>query len=69
MRGLIFCFIFSGCVTHSPDPVKTDWEAVYEHELEVAKENEDLQAWMFFWPEYLKERERKRIANKENENN
>jgi hypothetical protein len=64
VRGLIFCFIFSGCVTHSPDPVKTDWEAVYEHELEVAKENEDLQAWMFFWPEYLKERERKREEKK-----
>lgn len=60
VRGFIFCFILSGCVVHSPDSVKTDWEAVYEHELEVAKKNEDLQAWMFFWPEYLKERERKR---------
>jgi hypothetical protein len=28
---------------------------IYEHELMVAKENDDYEAWRFFWPEYLKE--------------
>jgi len=49
---------------HSPELTKTNWETVYEQELESARKNDDLQAWMFFWPEYLKEREENRINNK-----
>jgi hypothetical protein len=64
VRGFIFCFVLSGCSMHSPELTKTNWETVYEQELESARKNDDLQAWMFFWPEYLKEREKNRINNK-----
>jgi hypothetical protein len=62
LRFLIFFFLF-GCATiHKPQPSDTkfkdtdrNWAKVYEHELKVAIENDDIHAWMFFWPEYLKE--------------
>lgn len=63
MRGILVCLALSGCVVkHSPQPSDTnlneserDWLRVYEHELKVAIENDDLEAWRFFWPYYLKE--------------
>jgi len=55
--------LLAGCVaTHSPKPSDTifkeedrDWLKIYEHELKVARENGDVDAWRFFFPEYLKE--------------
>jgi hypothetical protein len=55
--------IFGGCVhTHNPQPSDTifkpsdkNWAAIYEKELKIAIKNEDMQAFYFFWPEYLKE--------------
>tara|TARA_A100001011_G_scaffold344144_1_gene378992 strand:+ start:213 stop:413 length:201 start_codon:yes stop_codon:yes gene_type:complete len=60
---LLPLFFLLGCVTtHKPQPSDTkfkdsdrNWVKVYEHELKVAIENDDIEAWMFFWPEYLKE--------------
>tara|TARA_B100000902_G_scaffold399837_1_gene472901 strand:+ start:3043 stop:3243 length:201 start_codon:yes stop_codon:yes gene_type:complete len=57
------CFFLLGCaITHNPQLLDTkfkdadrNWAKVYEHELKVALENDDVEAWMFFWPEYLKE--------------
>ena len=66
MRGILLYLLFCGCATkdYSKKPLEIkeekDWVKIYEHELEVAKKNEDYEAWMFFWPEYLKERERSR---------
>jgi len=37
-----------------------NWVKIYEHELQSARENNDLDAWRFFWPEYLKERYKQR---------
>ena len=32
-----------------------NWAEVYKNELKIARENNDIESWMFFWPEYLKE--------------
>ncbi len=32
-----------------------NWVEVYKNELKIARENNDIESWMFFWPEYLKE--------------
>lgn len=47
---------------HNPQPSDTifkpsdkNWASIYEKELKIAIENEDMQAFYFFWPEYLKE--------------
>lgn len=69
MRTFCFLLIFSSCVhTHNPQPYDTifkdelkNWELVYEHELKVAIENEDIAAFYFFWPEYLKEIEKRKL--------
>jgi len=69
VRTFCFLLIFSSCVhTHNPQPYDTifkdeskNWELVYEHELKVAIENEDIAAFYFFWPEYLKERDKNRV--------
>ncbi len=55
--------LLAGCVaTHGPKPSDTifkekdrDWLKIYEHELKVARENGDIDAWRFFFPEYIKE--------------
>jgi hypothetical protein len=60
---LLPVFLLTGCVVaHSPTPNDTifkeqdrDWLQTYEHELKVAKQNGDIDAWRFFFPEYLKE--------------
>jgi hypothetical protein len=56
-------FLLLGCATlHNPKPFdaklppsEKNWRPIYEHELKVAIENDDIEAWSFFWPEYLKE--------------
>jgi hypothetical protein len=60
--------LLSSCVSvRGPQPSETilnqdtrDWVKVYAQELEAARQNNDLDAWRFFWPEYLKEREKQR---------
>lgn len=60
--------ILTGCVSkHSPqinetefDAQKRNWLKVYEHELKTAIENDDGEAYYFFWPEYLKEYDKQR---------
>jgi len=60
--------ILTGCVSkHKPqisetefDPQKRNWLKVYEHELKTAIENDDGEAYYFFWPEYLKEYDKQR---------
>ena len=48
----LFCNIFS-CSQINKNP--KDWESIYKKELIIAKENNDAEAWLFFFPEYLKE--------------
>jgi hypothetical protein len=58
--------LFAGCVTkNSPqlpdtkfDEDKRDWAEVYRHEIKVAVENEDIDAYNFFFQEYMRERVR-----------
>ena len=67
MRGILLCLLFCGCAVKDrlKKPVEIeqekDWVEIYERELQIAKKNDDYEAWMFFWPEYLKEREKYRI--------
>lgn len=37
------------------DPKKRNWLEVYAHEIQVAKENQDMDAWRFFYLEFIKE--------------
>lgn len=37
------------------DPDQQNWLKIYSNELKSARDNNDMDAWMFFWPEYLKE--------------
>lgn len=63
MLKLLPVVLLAGCVaTHGPKPSDTifkekdrDWLKIYEHELKVARENGDIDAWRFFFPEYIKE--------------
>ena len=58
--------LLCGCViTHDPQPADTkfnendrDWLEVYRHELKVAVDNEDIDAYNFFFEEYMRERVR-----------
>ena len=50
-------------VTHNPQPVDTkfnesdrDWLEVYRHEIKAAVENEDEEAYHFFFQQYMRER-------------
>lgn len=69
MRFFCFLLILTGCVSkHDPkinetkfNPDKRNWLKVYEHELKTAIENDDGAAYYFFWPEYLRERDRNRV--------
>lgn len=51
------------------DESKRDWEAVFEHEIKVAIENEDEGAYHFFMYELLKEKIRKAKENKKKNKN
>lgn len=37
-------------------PEEKNWLKIYEKELQIARENNDREAWSFFWREYLLER-------------
>lgn len=76
MRILCFLLTLSGCVSkHSPKiyhtelkPENRNWVKVYAHELKVAIENNDGEAYYFFWPEYLKEYDKQRYKAGVNKN-
>lgn len=36
-----------------------NWQSIYKQELETAIQNDDDEAFRFFWPEYLKELNKK----------
>jgi hypothetical protein len=36
-------------------PEEKDWLKIYEKELQIARENNDIEAWTYFWGEYIKE--------------
>lgn len=65
LRSIIFIFC-SGCVvSNNPQPIDTEfdeskrnWAEVYRHEIKAAVENEDLDAYNFFFQEYMRERVR-----------
>lgn len=52
MRLLLF-FVLLGCSTHEKHEPTQDWEEIYRKELILAVENEDVEAWYFFLPEYI----------------
>lgn len=76
MRFFCFLLILTGCVSkHSPrindtefNPDKRNWLKVYERELKTAIENDDGEAYYFFWPEYLKEYDKQRYKAGVNKN-
>ena len=69
MRATIFAILalLSACspvmVKHDPQPRDTafneedrDWLEVFKHEIKVAVENQDQDAYHFFFQEYMRER-------------
>tara|TARA_R110001592_G_scaffold130031_5_gene343045 strand:- start:4946 stop:5158 length:213 start_codon:yes stop_codon:yes gene_type:complete len=40
----------------SPKPSDINWVEVYRKEIIIAVENDDKEAWFFFWREYLLEK-------------
>ena len=66
MIRFLLPFLLCGCVTiHDPQPADTafdeskrDWLEVFKHEIKVAVENDDIDAYNFFFEEYLRERVR-----------
>lgn len=71
VRILLLCLFISGCSVKN-EPAKKeslndqeiDWLIIYENELNSARENDDHESWMFFWPEYLKEFDKTRKYDK-----
>jgi|TARA_Y100000289_G_scaffold62654_1_gene72154 hypothetical protein len=62
VRGILLLLILilcSSCASKKKQSEKKDWAKIYQKELEIALKNEDDEAFMFFWPEYLKERAKK----------
>ena len=64
-RILLIFLLLVSCVSNKPtvkdtllDESKRDWVAVYEHEVEVAIQNEDEAAYHFFFRELLMEKVR-----------
>ena len=58
MRGifvLLIVILCSSCIVKKSPPEKKDWLKIYEKELQIARENDDIEAWTFFWREYIKE--------------
>ena len=61
---LLICILFHGCsVSKNQSKAKKDWSKIYAKELKIAIDNEDHEAFMFFWPEYLKEKGKIKNAN------
>jgi hypothetical protein len=66
--------LLCGCVvTHNPQSIDTkfdenkrDWVEIYKHEIKAAVENEDIDAYNFFFQEYMRERIRQIKEAKKN---
>lgn len=67
MRFLVLLFLTCSCapqrelkpsdtIFHDSD---RNWLKVYAHELDQARKHNDHEAYHFFWPEYLKELDKK----------
>ena len=64
MRILLPLILLSGCVIdNAPAPNDTtfrtknrDWAKVYRNEMRIAVNNDDLDAYNFFFEEYMRER-------------
>tara|TARA_Y100000310_G_scaffold289308_1_gene315617 strand:- start:323 stop:559 length:237 start_codon:yes stop_codon:yes gene_type:complete len=62
----LLLILLTGCVAHhDPQPADTkfdeskrDWVEAYQHEIKVAIENEDIDAYHFFMQELIKEKVR-----------
>lgn len=57
---LVFLLLSSCILVRSPiineiEPNNKKWHEIYLHEMQIAKDNGDLEAWMFFLHEYQKE--------------
>ena len=57
---LLIVILCSSCMVKKAPPEEKDWLKIYEKELQISRKNNDIEAWTYFWGEYLKERERKR---------
>jgi len=66
----LFCFLFTIGCSHKKEPMprdtlfldkNRDWYHLYEQELKTAIYNKDDAAFYFFWPEYLKEIEKRKL--------
>ena len=58
MKGafvLLIVILCSSCMVKKAPPKEKDWLKIYEKELQIARENDDIEAWTFFWREYIKE--------------
>ena len=63
MRFLVLLFLTCSCASQRElqpsdtvfDSNRRNWLEVYSYELNQARENNDYEAFRFFWPEYLKE--------------
>lgn len=64
MRILLPLILLSGCVVdNAPSPSDTafrdrdiNWVEVYKNEIKIAVDNEDEDAYNFFFEEYMRER-------------
>lgn len=64
MRILLSLILLSGCVVdNAPVPSDTafrdrdiNWVEVYKNEIKIAVDNEDEDAYNFFFKEYMRER-------------
>lgn len=54
----MICLFLSNCSTYHTPKKQLNWELIYKAELESAIRNNDDEAFMFYWPEYLKECEK-----------
>ena len=75
----VLILLFTSCKSldpkHNPTPEDTvfdeskrDWLEVFKHEIKVAVENDDVDAYNFFFEEYMRERIRqfKEVKQKNN---
>jgi hypothetical protein len=53
---LLIVILCSSCMVKKAPPEEKNWLKIYEKELQIARENNDREAWSFFWREYLLER-------------
>ena len=55
MREILFFVLFCLASCVSSDTKTKKWLTIYEKELNIARENQDIDAWIFFQQEYQNE--------------